>query len=175
MATSNDLNISQAGVVSFDGTAVFTGSPLTQHDVLVGGASNAITNVSPSTAGFVLTSNGISADPSFQALPFTKMPWTDENTSFSASSQNGYFITGTATATLPASPSQGDIIEFVVRQGATLTIQASGSQLISIGSQNSTAGGTATSNAVGDSVTLVYRSTTTRWNATSVIGTFTLA
>ena len=43
-----------------------TGS-VTQYDVLVGGASNTITSVSPSTAGFILTSNGVSADPSFQA------------------------------------------------------------------------------------------------------------
>ncbi len=68
MATSNALNISQAGVVSFDGSAIFTGSVLTQHDVLVGGSSNAITSVSPSTSGFVLTSNGVSSDPSFQAV-----------------------------------------------------------------------------------------------------------
>lgn len=70
MATTpgNSLNISQAGVVSFNGTATFTGSPLTQHDVLVGGTSNAITSITPSTAGFVLTSNGVSVDPSFQSV-----------------------------------------------------------------------------------------------------------
>jgi hypothetical protein len=55
------------GVVIGNGTSAFTASPVTQHDVLLGGASNAITSLSPSTAGFVLTSNGVGADPTFQA------------------------------------------------------------------------------------------------------------
>jgi hypothetical protein len=41
---------------------------LTNHDVLVGAGTATITSVSPSTAGFVLTSNGVAADPSFQAV-----------------------------------------------------------------------------------------------------------
>lgn len=57
------------GVLTGNGTSPFTASAVTQHDVLVGGATNAIVSVSPSTSGFVLTSNGVSADPSFQALP----------------------------------------------------------------------------------------------------------
>lgn len=70
MAASNSLNISSSGVVAFDSTTgVFSESVLTQHDVLVGGASNAITSISPSTAGLVLTSNGISSDPSFEINP----------------------------------------------------------------------------------------------------------
>lgn len=40
---------------------------LTAHDVLVGNGTSGITQISPSTAGFVLTSNGTSADPTFQA------------------------------------------------------------------------------------------------------------
>jgi trimeric autotransporter adhesin len=67
---TNSLNINQLGVVSYDNTTgVFSGSSLTQHDVLIGGASNAIVSVSPSTSGFVLTSNGTGSDPSFQAIP----------------------------------------------------------------------------------------------------------
>lgn len=38
---------------------------LTAHDVLIGNGSSGITQISPSTAGFVLTSNGTGADPSF--------------------------------------------------------------------------------------------------------------
>lgn len=67
MVTSNAINLSQVGVVSYDGVGDFTGSVLTQHDVLVGGSANAITSVTPSTAGFVLTSNGTGADPSFKS------------------------------------------------------------------------------------------------------------
>lgn len=64
---SNAINESTSGVVVFN-SPNFTASPVTQHYTLVGGASNAVTSVSPSTAGFVLTSNGASADPSFQAV-----------------------------------------------------------------------------------------------------------
>lgn len=61
------ITTTATGVLSGNGTAI-SGSAITQHDVLVGGASNAVTSVSPSTAGFVLTSNGTSSDPSFQAV-----------------------------------------------------------------------------------------------------------
>lgn len=70
MATAtNSLNINDNGVVSYNNTTgVFSESALTQHDVLVGGSGNAITSVSPSTATFVLTSNGTGSDPSFQTV-----------------------------------------------------------------------------------------------------------
>src|ERR1043165_6136177 len=41
---------------------------LTNHNVLVGAGTSTITKVPPSTAGFVLTSNGASSDPSFQTV-----------------------------------------------------------------------------------------------------------
>lgn len=69
--TNNAINLSDAGVTSYDGAGTFTGSVLTQHDVLVGGAANAIVSVTPSTAGLIFTSNGVSADPSFQVNPGT--------------------------------------------------------------------------------------------------------
>src|SRR5665213_826653 len=37
-------------------------------------------------------------------------PWTDEAISFAAQKQNGYFCTGVITATLPATPTQGNTI-----------------------------------------------------------------
>lgn len=54
------------GVLIGNGTSPVTGNPVTQHDVLVGGASNAITSVAPSaTVGIPLVSGGSAADPSF--------------------------------------------------------------------------------------------------------------
>ena len=41
-------------------------SSLNNHYVLVGSDTDAITPVTPSTSGFVLTSNGTGSDPSFQ-------------------------------------------------------------------------------------------------------------
>lgn len=44
---------------------------LTNHNVLVGSGTDTITNVSPDTKNFVLTSNGLSADPSFKTVSDT--------------------------------------------------------------------------------------------------------
>ena len=44
-------------------------SSLTDHYVLVGSGTGAITPVTPGTSGWVLTSNGTGADPTFQAAP----------------------------------------------------------------------------------------------------------
>jgi hypothetical protein len=57
------------GVLIGNGTSAVTGNAVTNHYALVGGASNAITSVSPSTSGFIMTSNGVSADPSFVRNP----------------------------------------------------------------------------------------------------------
>ncbi len=68
---ANALNLSSvAGVVLWDGSATLSTTAITQYDVLVGGTSNAISSISPtSNVGYVLTSNGLSANPSFQAAP----------------------------------------------------------------------------------------------------------
>jgi hypothetical protein len=58
MATNNAINLKTAGVVTYDGVGGFTGSSVTQHGVVVAGASNALSTVAPSTSGNVLTSNG---------------------------------------------------------------------------------------------------------------------
>ena len=129
--------------------------------------------ISSSTAGFVLTSNG-TATPSFQAASSSSFPWTDEAVSFNPLANNGYFITAVATATLPAVPSQGNMISFAVDTSQILTIQANTGQIIRIGAAVSASAGTAVNIVQGDSVTLVYRSSDSAWIATSVIGTWTV-
>ena len=62
----NGLNITQTGLVKFDGTSAFTSTTTTQYNVLVGSTSNAIANVAPSaTSGVPLISQGSSANPAF--------------------------------------------------------------------------------------------------------------
>jgi hypothetical protein len=58
------LTLTAALTVPNGGTGL---AALTAHDVLVGNGTGTVTLISPSTAGFVLTSNGTSADPTFQA------------------------------------------------------------------------------------------------------------
>jgi peptidoglycan hydrolase-like protein with peptidoglycan-binding domain len=122
----------------------------------------------------VLTSNGVSADPSFQAAAFTAMPWTDESTTFSPAVGNGYFVTGTATATLPASPSQGNTISFILDATNILTITGNSGQVIRLGATVSASAGTCASNKRGDAITLVYRASDTTWLALNSVGTWTV-
>jgi hypothetical protein len=104
----------------------------------------------------------------------SSMAWTDENASFNAVAGNGYFVTATATATLPASPSQGDMISFILDTANVLTVQANTGQVIRIGAAVSASAGTAASTAIGNSVTLIYRASDTAWIAREVIGIFTV-
>ncbi len=117
-----------------------------------------------STAGFVTLTGGGG---------FT---WNDVSGAFSPLKNNGYFITGTATGTLPASPSQGDTIKFFVDHASqVLTIDAPGTQIIRFGSLVSSAGGTFVSTLQGDSVELTYRTSDTCWCAIAgFTGTWTL-
>lgn len=68
MVTSNSINANTTGVVAYNGSGNFTASPVTNHNVLVGGASNSITSVAAGATGTALCGNGASADPSFQTI-----------------------------------------------------------------------------------------------------------
>lgn len=66
MATNNSINLSQSGIVNYNGTGTFTGVTVTQHDLLIGAAANSITSVAPSaTAGIPVVSAGAASDPVF--------------------------------------------------------------------------------------------------------------
>ena len=96
--------------------------------------------------------------------------WTDEATSFPAVPGNGYFIIGTATATLPSSPSQGNVVSFIVDTTDILTIQANTGQYIRNASDITVSGGTAVNNFKGDSIELVYRAMDATWFAFTASG-----
>lgn len=96
--------------------------------------------------------------------------WTDQAGSFTPSQSTGYFITGTATANLPSSPSQGDTISFCLDTSSILTIQANTGQSIQYSTTTSSVAGTLVSTFTGDSMTLVYRSSGAKWKAVSFVG-----
>ena len=66
---ANGLNISQPGIVGFDGNFTFTGNAVNQYNTITGGPSNTLNNVTPGALGYVLTSNGPFTQPSYQLLP----------------------------------------------------------------------------------------------------------
>lgn len=57
------------GVLTGNGTSPFTANAVTQHGVVIGGASNAVGSTAVGTATYVLTSNGAGMDPTFQVAP----------------------------------------------------------------------------------------------------------
>lgn len=192
MVTANAINNNSTGLSNYNGTGTFTGDTVTQHAVLIGGAANAITSLTLTNGQLAIGNSG--NDPSAANLaagsgitiangagtitisqsPGSLSAWTDESTDFSAAVGNGYFITGTANATLPASPSQGQVVAFIVSTGGALTITGNTGQIVSLGSASSAAAGTCVNTAVGDSILLIYRSASTTWRALSAVGNWTL-
>jgi len=69
---SNAINASTAGIVGFDGTATFTGTAVTQYNLLAGGSANdTISNIAPSaTSGTILQSQGSSANPAYSTASY---------------------------------------------------------------------------------------------------------
>lgn len=130
----------------------------------------------------IFGSGGISTSSSGNTVTITgtgsAFTWEDKAADFLASTLKGYFVTATATGTLPASPSQGNTIKFIVDNvSQVLTIQANVGQLIRIGNViNSGTGGTCSSTLQGDAISLVYRSADATWFAeTGVQGSWTLS
>lgn len=191
MTTTNAIGVTTPGAVVYSGT-LFTGETLpvtdggtglatstTAYSVVCSGttATGAYQVLSSlGTAGQVLTSAGAAALPAWATVNVGSAPWTDEAAPFTAADGNGYFVTATAAATLPATPAQGATIYFIVDATATvLTITANTGQTIRLGTTVSAAAGTAASTAWGDSITLVYRTADTSWIASSVIGNWTIS
>ena len=91
------LATSVTGVLSGNGTAI-TGSAITQYDVLVGGASNAISSVGPGSAGQLLRSAGAGANPAYTTSTY---PATNAaNTLVYASSANVMAALATANSAI---------------------------------------------------------------------------
>jgi len=104
-------------------------------------------------------------------------PYSDLSATGTSVLNSGEFVTGAYTRTLPASAglADGDLIEFVCISASVLIIQAVGTQKIRLGNTISSASGTATSTAIGDSISLRFRATDGFWYATSSMGNWTIA
>lgn len=103
--------VTLTGVLTGNGTSAVTASTVTQHGVVIAGASNAVSSISPSTSGFVLTSNGASADPSFQAITASGAITTVDGDSGSMTPTSGVVTIsgGTTGLTTTATASTMDV------------------------------------------------------------------
>jgi|GEM_PF-1881900 len=155
--------------LSFDGGL----TSIVSDGQLIIGSSTTNPQISTLTAGpgISIVNGSGSITISTTGAGFT---WNDASGGFTAVAENGYFITATSTATLPATPTQGDTVSFVVDTNNILTITANTGQQIRLGAAISATAGTCANNAQGDSIELVYRAADTTWIATSSIGIWTV-
>ena len=188
---SGNFNILGSGSITVAGSAntetvQLTG--LTNHSLLVGAGTATMTNLGVATNGqipigssaadpvlaTITAGTGISVTNGAGSITIAAISgafaWSDKSTNFNAVAQNGYFITGTCAATLPASPNNGDTIKFFVDGAFVVTITANTGQTIQMASNVSSSAGTQANTASGDACTLVYRSTDTKWCAVSFVG-----
>lgn len=173
--TINDILYSSANNVVGQITAANNG-------VLISGTTGIPYWLADGGTGQVLTATA-GAPPSWTTPTSTNMIWTEEAVSFAAVANNGYFVTGTATVTLPASPLQGDtvIIQDDTAAGVITIVSGNGGQIrvgtnisaVTTGSVSTSALVPSTSNQ-GNSITLTYRSADTTWHARALEGNWTV-
>ncbi len=195
--TANNINTVGTGsitVVGNPGTSTLTAqlTGLTNHSLLVGAGTATITNLGVASNG-QLPIGSAGLDPVLATLTAgtgiaivngagsitisatsSGMAWSDKSTDFTAVAENGYFIAGSCIATMPAAPANGDTIQFFVDGAFTVTVTANAGQTLKVSTVTSAVAGTAANIASGDAITFVYRSTNTRWEAVTVVGSWTV-
>ncbi len=197
MATQNAINANSSGLVRYDGAGTFSGVTTTNHAVLLGAASNGITNLALTNGQLAIGSTG--ADPSAATLTAGTgvsitngagsitinavggaMTWTVvTGTTQTAAVNNGYIANnaGQVTVTLPSTSAVGDMVAVTGINNATgWKIAQNGGNQIFFGSSSTTsgAGGSLTSTATRDTVYLVCMTANATWNVVSAIGNITV-
>jgi hypothetical protein len=156
-------------------TSGSSGSGITTLTGNTGGA------VGPSAGNVTVVGSGgvtVTGNPGTNTLTITgsssSISWTDVGTSFAATSGNGYFVTASVTATLPASPTQGDVININAQTASVVIVQAAAGQTIRLANSTSAVAGRAESTDIGCTLQLVYRSANTQWVSIGSEGSWTL-
>jgi len=102
--------------------------------------------------------------------------WSEQNGSFAAEVQSGYFCNSLLTVTLPATAGLviGNSMIFYVDTTDVVTIQANTGQFIQVGSNISIAGGTASSSTRGAILELVFKPSDLTWHTISSLGVWSV-
>src|ERR1041385_2749614 len=197
MATNNVVNISAAGLVKYDGAGTFTGVTVTQHDLLIGAASNGITSLALTNGQLAIGNTG--ADPTAATLTAgtgvsitngagsitinatgSGLKWTVvTGTSQAAAVNNGYIANnaGLVTVTLPSTSAVGDMVAVTGINNATgwKVAQNAGNQIFfGTSSTTSGTGGSLASTATRDTVFLVCMTANATWNVVGAVGNLTV-
>jgi len=159
MAWNNAVNANQTGVQTIN-AGVWTGSPLTQHSVLVGGASSAITSLTLTNGQILIGSTGV--DPVPAAITsgtgilvanaagsitvnatgggLASVDVTGTTQAMAINTQYTANNAGLVTLTLPVTAAYGSIIVVTGKGAGGWTIAQNASQLIHFGSVVTTTG-----------------------------------
>lgn len=167
-------DVMYANNVDFSGASLPAATVTANGQLLIGSTASPNIRVNTLTAGNGVTITNGAGSITIAANGST-LPFTDEAISFAAVANNGYFCSAALTATLPASPSQGNLVVIVSDTDSAIVVQANTGQVIRVGSSASTTAGTMTSTARCDSLTLYYRASDTTWIATASMGNWTPA
>ena len=197
MATANSINANSTGLVKYDGAGTFSATTVTQHDILIGGASNAITslaltngqlaigNTSNDPSAATLTAGtGISISNGSGSITINAvgagLTWTVvSGATQTMAVNNGYFANRASNIvfSLPTTSAVGDTVA-VNNMNTALgwTISYTTNQQIFIGNTSATVtSGSISSTALGDTVTLVCRTANLTWAVVSSMGNITVA
>lgn len=164
---SSKFTVDANGFVSSSGTGI--------ANTITGDSGGAL---SPTAGNWnILGRSGSKTSGAASTLTVKSPPYADAGGSATSTLNSGSFVTGAFTLTLPASAglADGDLFEYVATSASATVIQAVSAQKIRIGTLLSSAAGTATSTAIGDSLTLRFRAADGFFYATSVIGTWLIA
>lgn len=196
MVTANSINANSTGLVKYDGAGTFSATTVTQHSVLIGGASNAITSLALTNGQLAIGNTG--NDPSAATLTAGTgvsisngagsitinaagggLTWTVVTGATQAMSVNNGYIAnraGTVAFTLPTSSAVGDIVAVTGINTATgWSIGYTTNQQIFFGTSSATiTTGTLASINIRDTVFLVCVVANLTWNVIFSVGNITV-
>jgi len=196
MATGNSINANGVGLAKYDGAGTWSTTTVTQHSVLIGGSSNAITSLALTNGQLAIGSTG--ADPSAATLSAgtgisisngagsitisgigAGLTWSTITANQTAAINNGYVCnkSGTLVLTMPGTAAVGTVIAAanLNTTNGTQFLSANPGQL-TLGIASATANtGTFTSTQLGDMIFLVCVVANTTWFAYGVQGNWTVA
>lgn len=199
MATNNAINLNAAGIAKYDGSGTFSAITVTNHNLLIGAASNGITSLALTDGQLAIGSTG--ADPTASTLTAgTGVSITNGAGSITIAATGGGLafvdVTGTTqamavnttyladnvglvTLTLPATAAQGSIIEVKGFGSGGWAIAQNANQQIRFGSATATTvgvSGSLASTNLNDGVKLLAAvgGASTIWTVLSSQGNITI-
>lgn len=196
MATGNAINANSTGIVKYDGAGTFSSTTVTNHAVIIGGASNALTSLpltsgqlaigntgSDPTAATLSAGTGVSISNGAGSITINALGGALTWTVVTGATQtmavnNGYIANraGTVAFTLPATSAVGDVVAVTGINTATgWSIGYTTNQQIFFGSSSATVTtGTLASVNIRDTVYLVCVVANLTWNVVSSVGNITI-